>query len=226
MRLGAITKARALTIIELDELNLGGKIRFLDCVTPLVERYNFAVFPQKPEDFDFENKGVRFESGKAGDLFIDSLTIYSGALYVDTLSSTSDSRNVLLEMLEWARATFGISYSPEMLRKWAYINDLVFYTDFPLLAEFSQPLQNLARKTSAVTEELFNGLHYESMAIKIGHDPTVRKNSVASLTIEHRVNAAFEENKYFSEAPLPTDIHIKVLEEFEADVMASRKLGQ
>jgi hypothetical protein len=50
-----------------------------------------------------------------------------------------------------------------------------------------------------------------------------RKNGIASLIIEHRVNTPFEENKYFSEAPLPTKLHIKFLEEFEADVLAANK---
>jgi hypothetical protein len=30
-------------------------------------------------------------------------------------------------------------------------------------------------------------------------------------------------NKFYSEAPLPTDMHIKFLEEFEADALAASK---
>jgi len=223
MRIGAISKARALAMIELDELNVGGKIRFYDCIAPLVARYGFAVFPQKPEDFDLENKGVRFESGKVDDLTIDSLVIYSGAIYVDTLSSTANSERILLEMLEWEREQLGLTYTAGMIKKWAYISDIVFYTDFPLLASYSSPLQKLAQKTSSVTEKLFGGLKYEPAYFRISHDPVVRKYGIASLSIEHRTNCLFSENKYFSEAPLPTDLHIKFLEEFEADVLESLK---
>jgi hypothetical protein len=223
VQLAAVAKARALAIIELDELNVGGKIRFLDCVKPLVERYGFAVYPQKPEDFDLSDKGVRFESGKAGEITIDSLVIYSGAILVDTFSSTDDSKRILLETLEWGRDALGLTFTNGMIRRWGYISDIVFYTDFPLLASFSSPLQKLAEKTSRVTEQLFSGLRYESSSIRIGHDPMARKNGIASLIIEHRVNTPFEENKYFSEAPLPTKLHIKFLEEFEADVLAANK---
>jgi hypothetical protein len=101
----------------------------------------------------------------------------------------------------------------------------VFYTDFPLLASFSPPLQRLAEKTSGVTEKLWGGLKYQSMSINIGHDPTARKNGIASFIIQHRINSSFSENKYFSEAPLPTDLHIKFLEEFEADVLESLTEG-
>ena len=223
MKVAAINKARALALIELDELNLGGKVRFSDCVAPLVQKYGFEVFPQKPEDFDLDNKGARFESGKAGAIAIDSLLIYNGAIYIDTFSSTSDSQAILLAMLEWGRESLGLSYTEGMLKKWAYISQIVFYTDFPLLASFSTPLQNLAQKTSRITEELHGGLKYEPTAFRIGHDPVVRKHGIASLYVEHRVNSRFDENKYFSEAPLPTHLHIKFLEEFEAGVLKSLK---
>jgi hypothetical protein len=221
MRLGAITKARALAIIELDEMNLGGKVRFSDCIAPLIGKYRFDRYPQKQEDFDLGDKGVKFESGKAGDITIDSLVIYSGAIYVDTLASTERSQNVLIEMLQWARGELGLTYEDGMIRKWGYISDLIFFTDFPILASLSAPVRRLAEKTSSVTETLWGGLKYQSMSISIGHDPTLRKNGIASLFIQHRINSSFAENKYFSEAPLPTDLHIKFLEEFEADVLES-----
>jgi hypothetical protein len=223
MRLTAITKARALAIVEMDELNVGGKVRFIDCVKPIVERYNFAVFPQKSEDFDLADKGIRFESGKAGELTIDTLLIYSGAIVLDTFSSTADSKKILTEMLEWGSDALGLTYSPGIIRKWGYISQVVFHTDFPLLASMSSPVQKLAQKTSRVTEELWDGLKYQPTNLSIGHDPTVRKNAIASLFIQHRVNTSVSENKYFSEAPLPTDLHIKFLEEFETDILESLK---
>jgi hypothetical protein len=221
MRLGAITKARALAIIELDELNLGGRVRFSDCVAPLISRYRFEKYPQKPEDFDLEDKGVKFESGKAGEITIDSLVIYAGAIYVDTLASTDVSQNILIEMLQWARGELGLTYKDGMINRWGYISDLVFYTDFPILASVSPAVKRLAEKTSSVTERLWSGLKFESMAVNIGHDPTARKNGVASFIIQHRINSNFNQNKYFSEAPLPTDLHLKFLEEFEADILES-----
>ncbi len=222
MRLASVPRARAIAFIEIDELNMGGKVRLADCVGPIVERYQFAAFPQKLEDFDLE-KGVTFGSGKAGNLVIDSLVIYTGAMYLDTLSSTADSSRILLEMLEWGYEALGLSYTEGMVKKWGYISQLVFYTDFPLLCSLSSPVQKLAQKTSGITEELFGGLKYEPMSITIGHDPMARKHGIAGLMIQHRVNTQFSENKYFSEAPLPTDLHIKFLQEFEIDVSDSMK---
>ncbi|MHB8348378.1 MAG: hypothetical protein ACYDHM_14685, partial [Acidiferrobacterales bacterium] len=105
------------------------------------------------------------------------------------------------------------------------ISQVVFYTEFPILATFSGHLERLAKKTSSVTEGLFNGLKYEVAGVTIGHDPMARMNGIAGLTIQHRSNAPFSDNKYFSEAPLPTELHIKFLKEFESDILESRAKG-
>jgi hypothetical protein len=172
----------------------------------------------KPDDLDLEDKGAHFESGKADGFLIDSLVIYNGAIFIDTLASTDDSRRILLGLLEWARGEFGLSYQPNVIRKWGYISDVVFRCDFPLLRRYSSPLENLARKTSGVMGELFDGLEYEPSQVWIGHDPDKRKNAIASLFITHRVNTNRSENIFFSEAPLPTHLHIQFLQEFEDDV--------
>ena len=223
MRVASVAKARALALLEVGELNVGGKVRFADCVVPLVERYGFLVFPREPNDFDLAEKGVRFESGKDSDITIDSLVIYNGAMYIDTFSSTDDSQRILLDMLAWGRDHLGLTYSPKSIRKWGYISQVIFETDFPLLPSLSYPLANLAEKTSAVTRELWDGLEYEPNNVSIGHDPRLRKNGIASFFIQHRINTRFDENKYYSEAPLPTSLHVQFLEELEADVLEYRK---
>jgi len=223
MEVTVVAKARALVMMELDALTNGGKVRLSDCVRPLVERYDFQTFPEKPGDFDLAEKGVRFGSGKARGLLIDALVIYNGAILVDTLASTDESRTILLDLLEWGRAALGISYEDRLIRRWGYISHIVFKSDIPLLALYSSPLQKLAAKTSAVTEESFEGLKYVPSQVWIGHDPAVRKNSIASLFIAHRINTPYSENIFFSEAPLPTHLHIQFLREFEQDVKDSIK---
>jgi hypothetical protein len=102
------------------------------------------VFPTKAEDFDLEEKGVRFEGGKAKDLLIDTLIIYNGAFVLDTLSSTNDSKAILLDLLEWGRAELGLSYEERLIRRWGYISQIVFESDIAHLEFCSYPLQNLA----------------------------------------------------------------------------------
>lgn len=203
-------------------MNLGGKIRLADLVQPLVEKYDFKGAPTKLEDFDF-SKGVKFEYGKAGGLLVQSLVLFDGAIYVDTIASTEDSKQVLFEMLEWAKSAFGLNYDKKLIRRWGHVSDLVFQTDFPLLESISPPFNRLAEKTSRFTEEVFEGLQYKPTVFTIGHDPVKRSNGIAGFTIQHRAGTSHNENIYYSEAPLPTHLHIQYLEEFEKDVLASRK---
>jgi hypothetical protein len=187
----------------------------------LVDKYDFQTFPMKPEDFDLEKKGVKFEGGKARGLLVDSLTIYNGAIVLDTLSSTNDSKAILLDLLEWGRTELGLSYDERLIRRWGYISHVVFESNIDLLALCSSPLQKLAAKTTAVTEEIFEGLKYVPSQVWIGHDPAVRQHSIASFYIAHRVNTPFSGRTFFSEAPLPTDLHLQFLREFEQDVEES-----
>ena len=221
MQLAAVVKARTLAMFEIDELNLGGKLRLYDCIAPIVDKFEFLVFPSKLEDFDLE-KGVKFQSGKLAEVVISELMIYSGAVYVETLSSTGDSKKVLLEILSWGKSKLGFTYREEMIRQWAYISQLVFSTDVPILEKMSTPVEKLAEKTSAFMEDLF-GLKYEPTTLTIGHDPVKRNHGIAGLNIQRRANAEFSKNKYYSEAPMPTSLHLKLLEEFEADVLAAMK---
>jgi hypothetical protein len=217
MQVTAILKARAVALIHVDELNLSGNLRLVDIVSPLVQRYGFASFPTKPEDFEAD-KGIKFSNGKIGDKVISALGLFEGLISVESLSSTADSQSILEEMLEWGAHDLGLTYKPELIRHWAYISQISFNSDIALLSLLSKPLRNLARKTGKAVSGFFDeDLPYEVSKIIIGHDPMLRKNAIAGITIEHRVDTQFKENRFFSEAPLPTSSHIKFLEELEAE---------
>jgi hypothetical protein len=81
-------------------------------------------------------------------------------------------------------------------------------------------LENLARKTEQAVSELWKegDIKYYPLMTGVGIDPLTRKNPIAAFTLQRRGETPFNENKYFSESPLPTDLHIKFLEEYEAEV--------
>ena len=96
---------------------------------------------------------------------------------------------------------------------------MTFYSEVPLLGVACQPLINLAAKTSDALSEIWQEpVQYYPANLAVGHDPMARKNGIAPFSITHRAEARYSENKYFSEAPLPTDMHIAFLEEFEAGI--------
>lgn len=222
MKLSAVILARVLAYVESFDLNPRGRAYYPDIARALVERYNFQKSPQSLEDFN-EAKGVEFHEGLAGSSVIQKLVIWDSLLVLETRSSTDDSKRILGEMLTWGTEKFGLNYHAGMIKHFAYISDLSFYSDVPLLS-LNPATTNLASRTSQALAEIWQeSIHYEPAELRIGHDPTVRKYGIAPFSISRRAEAKFSENKYFSEAPLPTDMHLALLEQYEKDVAGMLK---
>jgi hypothetical protein len=206
-----------LAYIESVDLNPRGKIFYPEFVQEVVQRYKFQKYPKTIEDFD-ESKGIEFYEGKTGSKVIQKFTIFNTLLVLETRSSTTDSKQILEEMLTWGAAKFDLAYNPEKIKHFAYVSSLTFYSDIPIL-HASPALEKLAVKTGKALSDIWQEpISYEPTNLVVGHDMMARKYGIAAFTITRRAEAKFSENKYFSEAPLPTDMHLEMLKEFEKDV--------
>lgn len=222
MKLSAIILARALGYIEIFDLSPRGRVFLPEIIPAIVKRFNFQKFPKLPEDLD-ESKGIEFYDGKAGDKVIEKFAIWNTLLVVETRSNTEDSKKILEEMLIWGATEFGLNYHQGMVKQFAYVSDVTFYSDIPLLS-VSPVLTNLATKTSKFLSDIWREpIEYEPLNLVIGHDPMARKYGIAPFSITRRAESRFSENKYFSEAPLPTDVHIRCLQEFENELTPASK---
>ncbi len=217
MELAAIQLAKAMAFVEPTDLNPRQAVPYPSIVQALVARYKFQKFPQKLEEFD-EAKGVVFAGGQLGNSVVDSLTIFTYGIVVDTRSSTAESKRLLEEALEWARKDLGLVYKPSMIKRWHYASQVTFYSKVPLL-EMHPALQQLAEalEQSAATH-VGQDLKYDLTALVVDHDQLERKHPLGRFSIQRRENTPFSENKYFSDAPLETDVHLKLLEQFEAGI--------
>ncbi len=180
----------------------------------IVAKFNFAKFPKSIEELDL-SKGVEFLEGSSSGYPIQKFVIWSNILVLETRVNTSVSQSIIEEILSWAKEEFGINYSSNSIKRFGYISDVTFYSETPIL-DVNPAVNELARKCSiALTGIWQEPVVYEPFTVRVGHDPTGRKNPIAPFLIEHRADIRFSENKYFSEAPLPTDIHWQLLEEYE-----------
>jgi hypothetical protein len=223
MQLSAVVLARVLAFVESYDLNPRAKVFYPELVKGIVETFQFLKFPLKPEDFD-EQRGVEFIGGRWGDVTVEKLTIYRNGLLLDTRISTAESRRVLLEGLDWAASTFGLVYDQKMIRRWGYLSNITFHSESQFLLRGSSPVQRLNEGIyNAVSEASGDKTPWEPIVLTFHSESIPRKPVTAAFTIQRRAETSFSENKYYSEAPLQTDVHIKLLESFEADVTSSRK---
>jgi hypothetical protein len=220
MQLAAVLIARTLAFVESLDLNPRGQAFYPDIAKGLVEKFGFHKFPQKPEEFD-ETKGVEFIGGKWGNVIVERFTIFGNGLLLDTRVSTSESQRVLLEGIAWAASSFGLKYEPKMITRWGYLSNLTFYSELPLLKSNSSTSNLVQRVQDAASKFTGDRSVWEPTIFTIHAESTPKKPLYAPFTIQRRAECAFSENKYFSEAPLPTDVHLDLLEQFEADVRAA-----
>jgi hypothetical protein len=201
--------------LPVEELAPFGHLYEPQITKALIERCGFLSYPQKVEDYLDSSKGLEFGMGKWDDLVISKLTIYPGGLAIDTNSSTRDSERILDEMLLWAKETLGIKYESSMFEGKGYLSQLTFKSNRslnllnPKLGHFAKTL------TKSVSDEIKFTFQYETTAIILGFDTTHVKPNAATFTVERKIDTPFSENKFFSSAPVSTELHLHLLEEFE-----------
>jgi hypothetical protein len=215
MELLAVRLARILAFVSTEELNPRGLYVLPSLAQGLVERYGFLNYPQKNEDYD-EQKGIKFEDGRWHNIAIDRVAIFSNGVAVDTRSSTDDSEKILNEAMAWAVDSFGLAYKPEMVTRRIFVSELVFSTKVSLNG-LNPALKGLGDRIAKVILDTFG----QKSASEVGglaftYDIQNAKIPIAPLRIERLEDTPFEENKFYSIAPLRTNQHIEFLNDFEA----------
>jgi hypothetical protein len=220
MQVKAVLIARLLGFVELATLNPEGKVFFPNIISGIVERFGFQKYPTAPEHFD-ESKGIEFHDGQWDGVNVAKLVIYNNGFLVETQSDTEDSEHILVASLEWARKQFGITFTPDMIYRRRYLNDLVFSTSVPILDGFG-PINNLRMALSEMMESVIDErLNYAGTRLDVDFERYQRQVAMAPFTIQRRNDYALADNTYFSEAPLPTALHVTLLEQYEKDVIAA-----
>lgn len=213
MQLSAVMLARVMGFIDVSELNPKGKAFFPDVAMQIVERFSFQGYPQKVEDFD-EQKGVTFDYGTWNGVNVAKLIIYWNGILLDTQSSTDDSERILHEALSWSHDRFGLSYDPAMVKRKRHVSNLTFYSEAPMTGT-SEAIGSLCDQVGkAAAEVTGTSAPYLPTELTVDFE---RHGTIpfAPFRIQRRVETPFSENKYYSEAPFTTGLHLEILEQFE-----------
>lgn len=140
---------------------------------------------------------------------IDKVTIFSDGIIVDTRSSTKDSEAIFNEAMNWASESLGLTYRPDMVSRKVYVSEFVVRSEAalnnlnPALQAFSTKLSKTINHYAGITSK------YELSGISFNYDSSQDRTSIPPFRIERLENPAYQENKYYTGAPLPTDEHLK-----------------
>jgi hypothetical protein len=214
----SIARARAIRLLRLSDMNPHGKYIY-PLLAATAEKYRFLKYTQPIElDPKDPTKPILFSSGRFQNRSEEEieveLQLFQDGLVADTRSSTDDSDMFIDELLEWAIAEFGLVPSPTVSR--IYLNELWVHTDKPLTL-LNPKLQNLINHINSLYNEYSSKpLVFDLAAVGIWNDRTVAPNNFFSpFKFEKAEMARFEENRYYSIAPLRTSDHITILDELE-----------
>jgi hypothetical protein len=219
MRITAIKLARVIALFDTDELTPRGEISLAKFIAAASKKFEFQKFPTAGEQVE-EKNGLVFLDGTWNDTPVMKLTIFNDGIILETNTSTSRSIQILKESLDWAKQELGLHVEEEMLRRIRYISQLSFFSEAPILTH-SQPTNNAAKTMAELLASITGQRRkYEGIRIDLDFDHSANRDTIAPFTIQRLGVESFESNRYFSQAPLPTEAHIALLEQFEADVLA------
>lgn len=215
MQLLSVMRAGSIWLFDILEMNPRGKHLVPDLIEWLKIKYGFLKYPSSPNDFD-DSGGLAFTDGSfqsEKDVAITlTLKIYADGLVADTRSSTRDTDAFLESMLSLAAQDFGLVYHPNMIQQKLYISELNVRPQHSL-SGLNPRLQEFANRITSLSG--IQDTHmFEPASISFWPDPSLPIR-LAQFQFERKLNTAFSEERYFSRAPLQTDDHLKLLEEFE-----------
>jgi hypothetical protein len=134
-------------------------------------------------------------------------------LLAGTHSSTHDTDAFLLDVLRSAAEEFGLYFDPTIIRSKIYLSEIT--------VRMEQSLRTLNPKLARFAERL-SMIHghkcagpFEVGGISFWADTSMAALKFAPFLLERKLNAPFSENRYYSKAPLHTDEHVRLLEDFE-----------
>jgi hypothetical protein len=215
MEVLGIRNARVIAYVPIEQLNPFGKMLIPTVTSAFVERYGFMAFPQSLADYD-ETKGVAFGVGNWNGSAIDRVTIYSNGVLVDTRVSTDHSEAFLRDAMTWLAETLGVEYKADAFHRKGYLSELLVGYDKPL-SGLHPAIDAFCNKLSVYLEPFTDKqkIGFELSSLGFGYDPLATKLPLAAFRIERLLDTPFSENKYYAVAPVPTAIHIDLLNDLE-----------
>jgi hypothetical protein len=218
MKLISVDSARTTWLFPLSELNPNGR-SLTQAFIDLKERYNFKKAPAHSLDFDPEAKGLVFNQGdfvnRDGISVIVKLTIFTDGVVSDSWSSTRDSEELLEDTMKWLKTEHGLSLPPDRKVRRLYLSQLTVSAEKgqiagkPELKALGELLSSKLAETGRPNKGFTVG------GFSLWSEDWDQSGSPAPYRFEIKAGSLPGENRYYASAPLPTDVHLALLEEQE-----------
>jgi hypothetical protein len=219
MKVISVDIARTTWLFPVTELNPTGR-SLTKAFLGLAEKYSFKKFPRHTGDFDPESKGLVFNEGdfktSEGQDILVKLTVFTDGILADCWSSTKDSEAFLIDAMEWLKTEHGLSIPADRGVKNLYLSQLTVTTD-KKIASLNPKLQPFADLVSSkVGDRWGDNTGFQVGGISFWSNDPTKPSAPAQFRFEVKAGTTAAEKRYFSLAPLPTDVHLQLLDKLES----------
>jgi hypothetical protein len=217
MKLLAIKTGRSIWLFKTEELNPRGALK-LGALDALRARYSFQGLPTAEQFLAFANKSesISYSAGSydwsKGTCTV-LLHIHQDGLVVDTRAGTEAADEFLNDLISWAHTEFKTVALKALPVKRAYLSELSI--SMPDSLSFMHPkLAKFGKNLSAAMGSSSAEASFDMTKFTFASDPLSNLKQ-AGFRFEREDGAPFGEGRFYSMAPLQTEVHIKMLEQLE-----------
>jgi hypothetical protein len=143
-----------------------------------------------------------------------TFNIHNDGLVVDSMSSTDDSTEFLVDLAEWMAREY-LLVVPTDVKK-VYVSQIDFECDIslsivnPKLSRFLKFLETNVKPADGQPRQ------FEVGGLSFWTEDVSTLGAPAIVKFERKFKTAFSDHHYFSQAPLQTRVHMEMLNELEA----------
>ena len=215
MKIISNERGRANQKLNPDEVRPVGGYYVPEAIRLLSDRYGFS---QSPTLEEARTTGAIFKDGRliagVNKINLFEFGIHSDAIFA-TAQDTSSADFVLDDALTWAEQAIGLRQPSTALPR-LYDNAIVVEFDVDIEKRLSV-FNDLKHSYERMIQELYGEKTLSALYhMAISSDPLTSSLRLAtSFSIERRVGSPFSSNRFFSVAPLRTEMHVELLEFLE-----------
>ncbi len=215
----AIQLARSIWLININELNPTGRAIYPELLPRLREVYGFVGAPDRVTE-ESEKNGLKFTGGvfknHRGERIAIDFTIFNDGLVASSRSNTRDTDEFLGDAMRKAADEFGLNDDVKAFRSCTHASEILFRMPYSL-DSLNPGLEALAEHLRVLAGKDGIRSSWEASVVAMVPDPVHSSNwKNQQFRIERRVDAGFDEFRYYSFAPVTTDGHIELIQEFVA----------
>lgn len=189
-----------------------GQVYQPEAISKTMARYAFVKAPSLDE---LANNIQKFQIGKFEDVQIQELGIYNDGIIVSSKSNTAILDSFVEDLFRWLSHEFGIVPQINAKHERHHESQLVIKSEVDL-ASVIKPATAVLNLFSQTWQDEFDAKYnFAGFQLDCGLKYTGRRKPI-HFNIERRIGVSFDENVFFSTAPLSTNAHLDLLGKLEA----------